>query len=92
MAAQRGEVLLVETEGKGLDEHLVQLQSVHHLQGVEVPDDDVGLSGVRFNSNFGTCNCKKGAQFEFKSSTYLEAHVRLLAGGNVLASVAHLNH
>lgn len=43
LTAQRGEILLVETEGKRLDKHLVELESVNHLQGVEVPDDDIGL-------------------------------------------------
>lgn len=43
LAAKGGEVLLIEREGERLDEHLVQLQSVHHLQVIEVPDDDVGL-------------------------------------------------
>ena len=43
LAAEGGEVLLIEREGERLDEHLVQLQSVHHLERVEVPDDDVGL-------------------------------------------------
>jgi hypothetical protein len=43
LAAQRGQVLFVGGEGEVLDEHLVQLQAVHHLQRVEVPNDDVGL-------------------------------------------------
>ena len=43
LAAERREILLVEAERQRLDEHLVQLQAVDHLQGIEVPDDDVGL-------------------------------------------------
>lgn len=43
LSAQRGQVLLVVGEGEALDEHLVQFESLDHLESVEVPDDDVRL-------------------------------------------------
>jgi hypothetical protein len=43
LATERGEVLLVVREREALDEHLVKLQPLHHLQSVEVPDDNVSL-------------------------------------------------
>lgn len=43
LATQRSQVLLVVGEGQALDEDLVHLEPVHHLERVEVPDDDVGL-------------------------------------------------
>ena len=44
LATQRGQVLFVCGEGQTLNQDLVQLEAVHHLQRVEVPNDDVGLS------------------------------------------------
>ena len=43
LATERSQVLLVVREGQALDEHLVHLESVLHLERVKVPDDDVGL-------------------------------------------------
>jgi len=43
LAAERSQILFVVGERETLDEDLVQLESMHHLQRVEVPDDDVGL-------------------------------------------------
>jgi hypothetical protein len=43
LSSKGSEILLVEGEGEALDEDLVELQSVHHLKGVEVPDDDISL-------------------------------------------------
>ena len=43
MSTEGSKILLVEGEGKTLDEHLVELESVHHLEGVEVPNDNVSL-------------------------------------------------
>jgi hypothetical protein len=43
LPAERGQVLFIVGEGKTLDEHFVEFQSVFDFHGVEVPDDDVGL-------------------------------------------------
>ena len=43
LAAERRQVLFVVREGETLDQHLVHLETVLQLQGVEVPNDDVGL-------------------------------------------------
>jgi len=43
LATEGSKVLLIMGEGKTLDKHLVQFQSVHHLQGVEVPNNDISL-------------------------------------------------
>ena len=44
LATKRGEVLLVMGEGKTLDEDLVELEALHYLKGVEVPNNDVSLN------------------------------------------------
>jgi len=38
-------------EGQALDEHLVQLESVLHLQRFKVPDNNVSLKVVKVISN-----------------------------------------
>ena len=43
LSTQGSKVLLVEREGKTLDQNLVQFESVLHLERLEVPDDDIGL-------------------------------------------------
>ena len=43
LPSKRGEMLLIEGEGKTLDENLVQLESLHQLQGIKVPDNDISL-------------------------------------------------
>ena len=43
LAAEGGEVLLVEREGETLNQNFVQLQSVLHGQRFEVPNDNVSL-------------------------------------------------
>jgi hypothetical protein len=43
LAAKRGEKLLIVGEGKALDQYLVELKSLDRLEGVEVPNDDIGL-------------------------------------------------
>ena len=43
LAAERGEVLLVERERETLNQNFVQLQSVLHHQRFEVPNDNVSL-------------------------------------------------
>ena len=79
----------------------MQLQPVHHLQRVEVPDDDVGLSKsvseVR-NSNIDAGQALRSPvtgrrkDWPLASGTYLETHVCLLARGDVLAGLRDLNH
>ena len=44
LATKRGEVLLVVREGETLDEDLVELEALHNLKGVEVPNNDVSLN------------------------------------------------
>ena len=43
LAAERCQILFVSGERETLDENLVELESMDHLQSVEVPNDDVGL-------------------------------------------------
>ena len=43
LATQRRQILFVVGERETLDQDLVHLKPVHHLQSVEVPDDDVCL-------------------------------------------------
>jgi hypothetical protein len=43
LATKRGKVFFVEGERKALDENLMQLKSMHHLKGIEVPNNDVRL-------------------------------------------------
>ena len=43
LAAERCQVVFVVGERETLDKHLVHLQTVLQLQGIEVPDEDVGL-------------------------------------------------
>jgi hypothetical protein len=35
--------MLIGGEGKTLDKHFVQLESVHHLEGIKVPNNNVSL-------------------------------------------------
>jgi len=44
LATEGRQVLLVVGERQTLDQHLVHLESVHHLERVEVPDDDISLN------------------------------------------------
>lgn len=73
LAAERRQVLLVVGERQTLNQHLVHLESVHHLERVEVPDDDISL------------NTRAKARRTRKS--YLEALVGFLSTCNVLSSV-----
>lgn len=43
LATERGEVLLIKGEGERLDEHFVELESVHHLECIKVPNDNISL-------------------------------------------------
>jgi len=43
LATEGSEVLLVEGERQALDEDFVQFKSMHHLEGIEIPDNDVSL-------------------------------------------------
>ncbi len=36
-------MLFIVGERQGLDEDLVELKSVHHLEGIEVPNNNVSL-------------------------------------------------
>jgi hypothetical protein len=47
LATKRGEVLLIMREGEALDKYLVELEALNHLEGVEVPDNDVSLRKFR---------------------------------------------
>lgn len=44
LSSERSQVFLIVGERQGLDEDFVELKSVHHLKGVEVPDDNVSLN------------------------------------------------
>lgn len=46
LAAERCQVFFVVGEGETLNQNLVHLEPVHHLQSVEVPNDDVGLQST----------------------------------------------
>ena len=46
LAAERRQVFFVVGEGETLNQDLVHLEPVHHLQSVEVPNDDVGLQSA----------------------------------------------
>lgn len=83
LPAKRRKVLLVEREGQALDQHLVEFESLHNLEGVEVPNDDVGLD----KDLASMVSNSKMARLE----TYLEAHMGLLAGSHVLAGVGNGN-
>jgi hypothetical protein len=48
LATERSQVLLVVGERQTLDQHLMHLESVHHLKRVEVPDDDVRLHARKY--------------------------------------------
>jgi len=50
LSSERSEVLLVMREGEALDEDLVELQALDNLEGVEVPDNDVSLTGRKYGS------------------------------------------
>lgn len=43
LSSEGSQVLLIEREGKTLDQNFVQFESVLHLEGLEVPDDNIGL-------------------------------------------------
>jgi hypothetical protein len=43
LAAKRSQELFVVRERQTLNQHLVKLEALHDLQGVEVPDNDVSL-------------------------------------------------
>jgi len=43
LTTERCQVRLVGREGQTLNEYFVKLQSVFDFEGVEVPNDDVGL-------------------------------------------------
>ena len=43
LTTEGSQVLLIEREGKTLDQNFVQFESVLHLKGLEVPDNDIGL-------------------------------------------------
>jgi hypothetical protein len=58
LATERSQVLLVVGERQTLDQHLMHLESVHHLKRVEVPDDDVRLKAlVGFLSTSDVLSC-----------------------------------
>ena len=46
LATKRCEVFLVVREGEALNEHLVELEALNDLKGVEVPNNDVSLNIV----------------------------------------------
>jgi len=46
LAAERCQVFFVVGERETLNQNLVHLEPVHHLQSVEVPNDDVGLEAL----------------------------------------------
>jgi len=43
LATEGSEVLFVGGERQALDENFVQLESMHHLEGIKIPDNDVSL-------------------------------------------------
>lgn len=43
LATERCEVFLVVREGEALNEHLMELEALNDLKGVEVPNNDVSL-------------------------------------------------
>jgi len=58
LAAERRQVIFVVGERETLDQHLVHLQTVLQIQGIEVPDDDIGLKaliGLLATSNEFAC-------------------------------------
>lgn len=62
----------------------MELESLDNLEGVEVPDDDIGLDK---DLAYDVSNSKK-----LRRKTYLEAHVSLLATCHVLSSVGDGDH
>ena len=52
LTAERGQELFVVAEGEGLDQNLVQLEALHNLKRVEVPDDDVRLQPQSARATF----------------------------------------
>ena len=43
LTSKRGKILLIKREGKTLNENFMKFESVFHLQGLEVPNDDISL-------------------------------------------------
>ena len=44
LTTEGSEVLLILREGERLDQDLVELKTMDHLEGVEVPNDDIRLN------------------------------------------------
>ena len=57
LATEGGQVLLVLGEAERLNVNFVQLETVHDLQGVEVPNNNVGLKVKRISQNSNSKRC-----------------------------------
>jgi len=79
LAAERCQVLFVVGERETLDQDLMHLQTVLHLQGIEVPDYYVSLNNIVHR------RLRKAASPSVE--TYLKALVGFLTRSNVLACV-----
>jgi hypothetical protein len=58
LAAERRQVLFIVGERETLNQNLVHFQPVHHLESIEVPDDDVRLEALP--GLLSTCNVLSG--------------------------------
>ena len=51
LTAKRSQVLFVGGKGETLDQHLMHFESVHHVEVVEVPNDDISLLQTRIHTD-----------------------------------------
>jgi hypothetical protein len=96
LAAERRQVLFIVGERETLNQNLVHFQPVHHLESIEVPDDDVRLtkSSERKSSDLNYFPLplslranSRTVTGDLRNLTYLEALPGLLSTCNVLSGV-----